>query len=224
MDPVAASQVAVEAPPEAQEEAWEPPRGQLPLGHQRVPVRRLRRPERNPRRGDVATAVASLQEFGQHRPVVVQQATEETIVGNHIFDAIHALGWEELDIYVVDDDDLKALRRGVADNAVGDKAKWDNKELAELMEEIGEVPGYSTEDIDKLLKQLEASGDIDATFPVVPHLNEHYELVLIFVENDTDFAWLETKLQLRTERSYKSSQVKKSYVVTVSRLQELWGS
>jgi hypothetical protein len=46
---------------------------------------------------------------------------------------------------------------------------------------------------------------------------------MIFCENETDWTWLQTTLQLRTEKSYKSGAVARSHVVTVGRLQELMG-
>jgi hypothetical protein len=52
-------------------------------------------------------------------------------------------------------------------------------------------------------------------------LNERYDYVVIFSENETDWAWLETRFQLRREKSYKSEAVATSHVITVSRLQQL---
>jgi hypothetical protein len=198
---------------------------ELPAGYSRVPIALLRLAKRNPRRGAVAEVIESLREFGQHRPVVVQRSTGEVVVGNHLLKAAMQLGWDELDAFVVDDDDDKALRRALADNAVGDKAGWDEQELAEVLKDTGAVPGFEQSEVDKLLAKLE--DDIgekpEPTYPIVPVLNEKYDYVFVFAENETDWAWLETVLELRSEKSYKSSAVGKSHVVTVARLQELLG-
>jgi len=202
----------------------EPPE-ELPLGQQRLRVEWLETAQRNPRRGSVRDVVESLREFGQHRPVVVQQSTRQVIVGNHLLMAARTLGWEEIDAFVVDDDDDKALRRAIADNAVGDKAGWDDEELALVLKDIGPVPGFDEAEIEKALKVLgtEEVEVAEPTYPLVPRLNEHYDYVMIFCETETDWVWLQTRLQLRREKSYKSSAVATSHVLTVSRFQELIG-
>lgn len=187
-----------------------------------VPIEYLELARKNPRRGAVAEVVESLRQFGQHRPVVVQRSTAQVIVGNHLLKAAKALGWAELDCYVVDDDDDQAMKRALADNAVGDKAGWDEAELAEVLAEVGPVPGFDEGDIDKLIAKLQPEQDkAEPTYPLVPRLNEKYDYVMIFCENETDWTWLQTRLELRREKSYKSSAVATSHVVTVARLQEL---
>jgi hypothetical protein len=139
-----------------------------------------------------------------------------------MFKAAKQLGWEEIDALIVDDSDEVALRRAVADNAVGDKATWDDQELAEVMQEIGAVPGMNEADIDKLMNKLAPPPKIaEPTYPLVPRMNEKYDYVVIFCENETDWNWLQTKLELRREKSYKSEAVATSHVITVERLQQI---
>lgn len=186
-----------------------------------VPTELLRPASRNPRRGAVAEVVESLREFGQHRPVVVQRSTGEVIVGNHMLKAAKTLGWETISALIVDDDDDKAMRRALADNFTGDKAKWDEEELAEVLQEVGVVPGVTESEIDKLLAKLQPEEPKEPIYPLVPRLNEKYDYVIVFAQNETDWTWLQTKFQLRREKSYKSDAVAVSHVITVSRCQEL---
>jgi hypothetical protein len=189
-----------------------------------VPIALLRPAKKNPRRGAVAEVIESLREFGQHRPVVVQRSTGQVIVGNHMLKAAKQLGWQEMDALIVDDTDEVAMRRAIADNAVGDKATWDDEELADVMKTIGAVPGMNEADIDKLLSKLAPPPKIEEpTYPLVPRMNEKYDYVVVFCENETDWNWLQTKLQLRREKSYKSEAVATSHVITVERLQEILG-
>jgi len=192
-------------------------------GYVKLPIALLRPAKRNARRGAVAEVVESLREFGQHRPVVVQRSTASVIVGNHLYKAAVMLGWTEIDSLIVDDDDKQALRRGIADNAVGDRASWDKDELAELLDEVGVVPGFDDKEVMQLLARLEAVVEpAEPTFPIVARLNEQYDYVVIVAQNATDAAWLETNLELRSEKSYKSEAVAKSHVLSVERLQELF--
>jgi hypothetical protein len=218
--PIPASEVPVEAPadrPMTNEERLaalhEFPTGEKPSDAVTVPIELLRHAAVNPRKGAVAEVIESLREFGQHRPVVVQWSNGEVIVGNHMLKAAKSLGWETIDALIVRDDDDKAMRRALADNFTGDKATWDDEELAKVLREV-----------DALLRKLEPAPKTDEpTYPLVPRLNERYDYVIVFAENETDWTWLETKMQLRREKSYKSTAVATSHVVTVSRLQELLG-
>lgn len=192
--------------------------------YHRVPIGLVKLAKKNPRRGAVSEAIESLREFGQHRAAVVQQSRGEVVVGNHMLKGMLALGWHELDIFLVDDDDKTALRRAITDNATGDKAAWDEAELAEVMDEIGPVPGFTEDDVAKLLEKLTPEADkAEPTYPLVARLNEHYDYVIVFCETETDWLWLQTRLDLRHEKSYKSSEVYFSHVLTVSRLQEALG-
>ncbi|CAB4198254.1 ParB/Sulfiredoxin [uncultured Caudovirales phage] len=225
-EPVKASEVEVEAPEvdgltDAERIAA---LGKFADGYVRVPVGLLRPAKRNARRGAVAEVVESLREFGQHRPVVVQRSTGEVIVGNHLLKAAKMLGWAEIDALIVEDDDKQALRRGIADNAVGDKAGWDKDELAELLDEVGVVPGFDDREVQELLSRLEAEAEQpEPMYPIVARMNEQYDYVVIVAQNATDVAWLETNLELRNEKSYKATQTAKSHVLSVERFQELIG-
>jgi hypothetical protein len=229
--PIPASQVQSEAPDDAPlteeqrlEELHKFPTGTKPSDAVTVPIRLLKLAKVNPRRGRVAEQMESLKEFGQHRAAVVQWSTGEMVIGNHMLKAAIQLGWTELDVLILDDDDPTALRRALADNFTGDKAGWDDEELADVLKAVGAVPGFSDSDVDALLAKLAPPEKIDdPTFPLVPRLNEKYDYVMIFCENETDWNWLQTKLELQREKSYKSDAIAVSHVVTVARFQELLG-
>jgi hypothetical protein len=230
--PVRAADVDPEAPEELlfEWDGGELTRAKLlevvPTGYvAQFPIAALRLAKLNPNRGSVADAIESLREFGQHRPAVVKKKDGEIVVGNHMTKAALQLGWSTIDVFFVDDDDQTALRRAVADNAVGRKATWEEQELAEVLEQVGAVPGFDDDDLNKLLARLTPPEDKggEPTYPLVPRLNEKYDYVLVFAENETDATWLATRFDLRREKSYKSTAVATSHVITVSRLQELLG-
>jgi hypothetical protein len=200
------------------------PTGETAADAVMVPIELLKLATRNPRRGAVAEVIESLREFGQHRPVVVQRSTGEVVVGNHMLKAARSLGWASMAALIVNDDDDKAMRRALADNFTGDKAKWDEEELALVLKDVGVVPGTSQSEVDKLLASLEPpEKKDDPTYPLVPRLNEKYDYVVVFAENETDATWLQTRFGLRKEKSYKSNAVAVSHVITIARLRELLG-
>lgn len=181
--------------------------------------------ERNPRKGQTALIVESLLEFGQHRPIVVQRSTNRVIAWNHLLRAAKTLGWEKVGVLFVDDDDEMALRRAIADNAVGDKSQWDKDLLAELLQETGPVPGFDDREIQKLIDSVEDSAEEEdePVFPITAHMGEAYDYVVIVADNETDAAYLATKFDLQKEKSYKSKNVGVSHVLTVDRMREVLG-
>lgn len=188
-----------------------------------VPISELSPDPRNARKGDVAAISESLSEFGQHRPIVAQRSTKRIIAGNHLYKAALALGWDTVRVYWVDDDDKTAQRRSLADNGAGDKAEWDQEQLAALLAETGVVPGFDQGDVDKLIDKFAAEDEeAGPIFPIVAKVNEKYDYVLVVAQTAIDSAWLREHFDLRPERSYKNDSVATSQVVTVERVQELW--
>jgi hypothetical protein len=73
----------------------------------------------NPRRGDVEAIMASYDEFGQVKPIVVQaheHGTSTVIAGNHQTEAARRLGWTHIAAVPMDADDKRALAFALAEN------------------------------------------------------------------------------------------------------------
>lgn len=104
----------------------------------------------------------SLKELGQHRPFVVQRGTNKVIVGNGMLDAALALGWKEGLVLWVDDDDITATRRALADNRTAEHATWDEQVLQEILSELGDlnidVPGFSEDELEELVSNAMVGG------------------------------------------------------------------
>ena len=131
-----------------------------------VPLGALHLDPQNARKGNVQAIAESLKEFGQHRAIIAQKDTGRIISGNHTYLAAQTLGWSHVNVFWVDDDDEKALRRGLADNAVGDQAKWDDGALRKLLEETGtDVPGLDQAQVAKLFKEIEDVVPKEAVYP-----------------------------------------------------------
>lgn len=95
--------------------------------------------ERNPRNNDEAVkyVAKSIDEFGFKVPIVID--SNGVIVAGHTrYKAVKELGWEEVPCIVADDlneEQIKAFR--LADNKVGEIAKWDFEMLNEEVQELG---------------------------------------------------------------------------------------
>ena len=160
---------------------------------ERVKLSTLRHDKRNARKHDernIEEIKRSLQEFGQHRPFVVQRGTNKIIVGNGMLDAMLALGMTEGDAYFVDDDEETSIRRALADNRTGELAAWDMGTLKDLFQDMGpdiDVPGWNTDEIESLFDVNSVSGSAD--FTPEPPAEDNYEQkygVIVMCENSVE--------------------------------------
>lgn len=134
------------------------------LKTRRVSLAKLHEDPANARLHDeanLAAIKASLQEFGQVEPLVVQKSTGKVIGGNGRLRAMQALGWKACDIVEVDADDLRATALGITLNRTAELAKWDDGALARLLGQLEGQPvfaatGYDADDLQALLRGLEA--------------------------------------------------------------------
>lgn len=119
------------------------------------PANARKHPERN-----LAAIRASLEKFGQHRPAVVQKKGMVVRVGNGMVEAARALGWTHIAAVVVDEDDLSAVQRSIADNRLSDLSEFDPEILQSLIEPMIELEGFDPDALgftESELRELEVS-------------------------------------------------------------------
>jgi hypothetical protein len=138
------------------------------LSHIAEPLRRLAVPcavlrfdpdnARSHPEANIDAIVKSLAQFGQDQPLVVQKQGMIVRKGNGRLRAALRLGWQWIAAFVVDEDDVRAAARAIADNRTAELATWDEEKLAHLLQSIRQagdidlaVTGFSQADIDQLL-------------------------------------------------------------------------
>jgi hypothetical protein len=113
-------------------------------------------PERNK-----AAVRASLEEFGQVEPLVVQAGTGLVIGGNARLGELRAMGVEDVMVAEVEIDGPAMTKLALALNRSAEMAEWDADALGTLLAEIGrdaaEEIGFD-DDIDSLLASLDDDG------------------------------------------------------------------
>jgi DNA modification methylase len=108
---------------------------------ERVPLDSLQLYPGNPRRADDAAIRASLEENDQFEPVVVQKDTRYVLAGNHRVLAAQELGWESIDVVVVDVDDEHARRIMLASNKIPLLGGVDEEALAAQLAKLRSYRG-----------------------------------------------------------------------------------
>ena len=187
-----------------------------------VAMHELKTDSRNARKGNVQAIADSLKEFGQHRAVVVQRSTGKIIAGNHTFLAAQALGWTHVNVFYVDDDEQTSIRRGIADNATGDLAVWDDKKLAELLKDVGaDIAGITSEDVDRLLNDIDKT-NTDPIYPLAARPGEKYDYIVFFTESELDALYLQSMFpdQVADWKNPQSRPKQRSKIIPVSRLRQ----
>jgi ParB-like chromosome segregation protein Spo0J len=119
------------------------------------PLASLRCDPNNARRHDppnLAAIRASLERFGQQKPIVVT-ADGRVVAGNGTLEAARALGWANIDVVVTDLDGLAAKAYALADNRTAELAEWDDEALQAALREVAahadllDASGFGVDDI-----------------------------------------------------------------------------
>ena len=106
-----------------------------PLRTLAVPIADLHEDPSNARKGHAVDRIAaSLNQYGQRKPIVVNRAQGGKVeAGNGTLAAAKSLGWSHIAAVFVDDDAATAAAYGIADNRVGEFSEWDADILGDLM-------------------------------------------------------------------------------------------
>ena len=129
-----------------------------------VPISRVFLSPSNPRHNDDAVphVAASIRRFGFRQPLVARPSGE-VIAGNTRLKAALSLGLAEVPVAWFEGSDLDAVAYSIADNRTSEFASWSEPELAKILERLRaedglEGGGFDDNEIDRLLKEIEASG------------------------------------------------------------------
>ena len=100
---------------------------------------------------------ASLQRFGQQKPIVVD-GKGIVVAGNGTLDAAKSLGWKDIEIVRTELEGADAVAYAIADNRTAELAIWDDDALAKTLEalKIDEsideaITGFTDQEIDELI-------------------------------------------------------------------------
>jgi len=133
----------------------------------------------NPRVGDTEAIAASLEEFGQLKPVVVKvnkDGTAVIIAGNHTVEAARLLGWTQIAaVSVTDMDDKRARAFALTDNRINELGSTNEELLHESLMSIAdeyqdylEILGWDEFELASMDEQFYAIEQSEGTTGFVP--------------------------------------------------------
>jgi site-specific DNA-methyltransferase (adenine-specific) len=131
----------------------------------------------NPRIGDVDAVAKSLEQFGQRKPIVVRKDDGTIIAGNHTWQAAKKLGWTEIAVAYVGDDDITAQAYALADNRTAELGSYDEQALKDLIDKVAAVDpdlvrtsGWSDDAVKELVDRIQSELPKAFNEDVVPEL------------------------------------------------------
>ena len=146
----------------------------------------------NPRRGNIPAVIASLEKFGQRKPITAT-ADGTVTAGNHTLQAAQVLGWTHIAVVVEDDDPKTAKAWALADNRTSDLGSYDDDLLAALLADVAGddalllAAGYDTD----FLADLLDTGDT----PPAPSLVDRFVVPPFSVLDSRQGYWQDRRSQ-----------------------------
>lgn len=121
---------------------------------------------------------ASLQRFGQQKPIVVDEKGV-VIAGNGTLTAARALGWEAINIVRTELAGAEATAYAIADNRTAELAEWDDEALAKQLsalqiedEALVEAAGFSDAELTALVDEVTGITEGNTDPDEVPEIPE----------------------------------------------------
>jgi len=197
---------------------------------ERKPLGELRPHPKNPRKlpdrgtAEYETMKASL-EHDYFDPMVWNQRNGMLVSGHLRRRVLMDMGYHEADVVVVDYDEPTHIARLFAANkGLGKDDKASQKTLLQqLMDDsagLMELTGFTSKEWNKFLETKGEALDEQPDYPIAPMLGEKHDYVVVYTSNETDRAFLHSLLDIRQERSYKSTSIGIGRVVTFKRFME----
>jgi len=148
-----------------------------------LPVGDLKPWPGNPRKNTeaVAKVADSIGRFGFAAPIVARQADRQIIAGHTRWLAAKKLGLTHVPVRFLDLDPADAQLLALADNKLGEIAEWDETQLAKILDELRAqdvdlaASGFESDEIDRLLAELDSANLADVAEPPVPEAPKHAE-------------------------------------------------
>lgn len=152
----------------------------------------------------------SIQEFGYVDSIIWNQQTGYVVGGHQRLSVLKDLGFEEVDVSVVDLDEQKEKALNIALNKI--EGSWDEKLLKDLLIEIDtgefdiELTGFDEDEIEKLMNKFNEENDIRPEKEFTEELLEEHNYVILYFDNKMDWQTAVDKLGIKTVQALDSRQ------------------
>lgn len=175
-----------------------------------VPVSDLKPHPKNPNRHppeQIELLAKVIDHQGWRAPIVVSKLSGFIVAGHARREAALKLGFAEVPCdfqdFATEADELAHL---LADNHIAELADEDGLMLKDILKQLDDS-GLDRALAGILAEEDEASGAPPPEYPMTPKLCETHDYVVVFVDNEIDFLFLQTICGVQIEKSYKKTGV-----------------
>lgn len=155
-----------------------------------VPIGTVQQHPDNPNNGDLDALIESIKVNGFNTAITVDSTTGYILAGNHRWQALHALGADQIPVIWVENPPDGGRRYLVADNQTGKLAVMDDAMLVDILQDLQQTDqgligtGFDDEKLNQMLMDLagDAQMPMGAGLGVAP--NGIYQVVVEFEDED----------------------------------------
>jgi hypothetical protein len=174
-----------------------------------LPITLLKPDPNNPRKRDkrsLSEIAKSIKEFGFVQPIVADEEYN-IIIGHGRYAAAKHLGYKTVPVIIANGLTKQQRKRlQIADNRLNEFSSWNDRLLAEILEEMSnqyplEIPGFDSVELDKILgitDYQQALNDLSPTQTELPVHGEYHLLVSCTREHFDQFVKLRDELKKET--------------------------
>ena len=155
---------------------------------------------------------------GWRRAIVVSTRSLFITKGHGAWQMAMRRGWDvpvEFQDYKSEAEEIRDL---LADNRLAELAETDDEKLRALLSGLDaadlQLTAFDPGDLEKLIRDSDVP---EGEFPITAKLGEAYDYVMIYTTNDTEFAFLQSLLNIHPERSYKKTGVGLGRAISLDR-------
>lgn len=140
----------------------------------------------------------SILEFGYVDPIIVNK--DYTVIGGHQrINVLKDLGYEEVDVVIIDIDKTKEKALNIALNKI--TGEWDLGKLADLLLDLDSenydllLTGFDDKEIENLMAPIEEEIPAEVEFSEV--LGEEHNYIVLYFDNEVDWLQAESLFNLK---------------------------
>lgn len=127
----------------------------------------------------IEAIAASLNEYGQDVPVIVQDAGMVVRIGNGRVEAALSLGWTHVAAVIRNDDEITMLARAIADNRTAQLGTWNRDALAQafaiMRSEERDMIGWREGELAAVLSESDPEPLAEQEYEAGPPANDPFE-------------------------------------------------
>lgn len=153
---------------------------------------------------------ASIKEFGYVDPIIKNERTGNLVGGHQRLNVLTDLGWEDVDVVLIDIDEQKEKALNIALNKIS--GKWDDTKLKDLLIDLDtgefdvELTGFGMDEIEKLMNKFVVEEEERPEIEFTEELLEQHNYIVLYFDNELDWQVAKEKFGIKAKAALDSKE------------------